>query len=87
MIEGIYFDGQSTRRQPIELAMKKRLVGIRGESVPQKTYRLSQLKISERLEHAPRILYFPDGGCAQISDRKLDALLAENGYRDSKVVE
>lgn len=86
MIEGIYFDGQSTRRLPVEMAMLKRIVAIRGEGLLQK-HRLSKLVVSERLAHAPRIIYFPDGGCVHITDRRLDAMLRANGYCDSRVVE
>jgi Zn-dependent protease with chaperone function len=85
MITGIYFDGHTTRRLPVEVAMKKRIVGIRGEGVLQQ-HRLSKLAVSERLESAPRIIYFPDGGCVHIDDPKLDAMLAANGYRESRVV-
>jgi Zn-dependent protease with chaperone function len=86
MIKGIYFDGQTTRRLPVEIAMKKRVLGIRGDGLLQQ-HRLSKLAISERLEDAPRIIYFPDGGCVHIKDRKLNALLAANGYREPRVVE
>lgn len=85
MIDAIYFDGQSSRRQPVTLVMHKRVVAMRGEGI-KLSYRLSRLRLSERLEHAPRVLYMPDGGSVQISDRRLDRMLAANGYRESRVV-
>lgn len=85
MIDAIYFDGQSSRRQPVTLVMHKRVVAMRGEGV-KLSHRLSRLRVSERLDHAPRILYLPDGGRVHISDRRLDKLLAANGYREPRVV-
>jgi Zn-dependent protease with chaperone function len=38
------------------------------------------------LEHAPRILYLPDGGRVHVSDPRLDKMLAANGYREPRVV-
>lgn len=85
MIDAIYFDGQSSRRQPVTLVMHKRVVAMRGEGIKQ-SHRLSRLRLSERLEHAPRILYLPDGGRIHISDPRLDKMLAANGYREPRVV-
>ncbi len=87
MIDAIYFDGQSTRRQPVSLVMHKRVLAMRGEDIRQ-NHRLSSLKVSERLNHAPRILQLPDGGSIHVSNcsADFDKMLAANGYRDSRVV-
>lgn len=85
MIDAIYFDGQSSRRQPVTLVMHKRVVAMRGEGVKQ-SHRLSRLRVSERLAHAPRILYLPDGGRIHISDPQADKMLKANGYREPRVV-
>lgn len=85
MIDAIYFDGQSSRRMPVTVVMHKRVVAMRGEGVKQ-SHRLSRLRVSERLDHAPRILYLPDGSRLHISDRQVDKLLAANGYREPRVV-
>jgi Zn-dependent protease with chaperone function len=86
MIDAIYFDGRSTTRHPVIVAMKKRIIGVRGADGFQRLERLSRLDVSERLLHAPRILRFPDGAFLEISNRSLDALLHKNGYRDPWVV-
>jgi Zn-dependent protease with chaperone function len=86
MIEATYFDGRSTLRQPVVLAMKKRVVGVRGADGFQRVERLSHMDVSEKLLHAPRILRFADGAFVEVSDSRLDRLLAENGYRDPWVV-
>ncbi|MGZ5780376.1 MAG: M48 family metallopeptidase, partial [Burkholderiaceae bacterium] len=85
MIDAIYFDGQSTKRHPVTLVIHKRVVAIRGADI-HLSMRLSQLSISEKLMHAPRILRIPQGGSIEISDPALDALLAENRYEEPWVV-
>lgn len=85
MITATYFDGQSARRQPVTLLIHKRIVAINGDGV-RRSYRLSKLAVSERLDHAPRILRLPDGGFIHSSDPGLDRLLRKNGYREPGVV-
>ena len=85
MIDAIYFDGRSTRRQPVTLIIHKRVVALRGAGI-RRSIRLSQLDISERLQHAPRILRFPEGDFLEISDPALDKMLSANRYRDPWVV-
>lgn len=86
MIDATYFDGRSTTRHPVTVAMKKRAVGVRGADGFQRVERLSRMDVSERLLHAPRLLRFPDGAFLEINDRRLDRMLRENGYRDPWVV-
>jgi Zn-dependent protease with chaperone function len=86
MIDALYFDGSSTARHIVVVAMKKRVVGVRGVGGFERVERLSRLDVSEHLLHAPRILRFPDGAFLEITDPQLDALLHKNGYRDPWVV-
>lgn len=85
MIDAIYFDGQSTKRHLVTMIIHKRIIALRGEGV-RVSARLSQVKISERLEHAPRLVHFSNGGMLEISDRAIDKLLRANRYREPKVV-
>lgn len=85
MIEAIYYDASSSRRQPVTLVIQKRIVALRGAEL-KRSIRLSQLDISERLQYAPRILRFPDGAFLEISDPALNKLLRQNRYRDPWVV-
>ncbi|WP_052452510.1 M48 family metallopeptidase [Noviherbaspirillum autotrophicum] len=85
MINATYFDGQSSRRQPVELLIHKRIVAIIGPEV-RRSVRLSKIDVSEPLEHAPRILRLPGGGFVESSDPGLDRLLRKNGYREPRVV-
>jgi Zn-dependent protease with chaperone function len=85
MIDAIYFDGRSARRYPVTLIIHKRVVAMRGAGI-RRNVRLSQLDISERLLHAPRILRFREGDFIEVSDPALDTMLAVNRYRDPWVV-
>lgn len=86
MIDAIYFDGQTTRRQPVTMLIHKRVVSMRGDGV-RFSARLSRLGISERLENAPRIVRLPNGGFIEISDLAgFDRMLANNRYREPRVV-
>lgn len=85
MITATYFDGQTARRHEVTLLIHKGIVAISGEGV-RRSIRLAKLDISERLEHAPRILRLPDGGSVHSSDAALDKLLQKNGYHAPRVV-
>jgi Zn-dependent protease with chaperone function len=85
MIDAIYFDGQTTRRHPVTMIIHQRVVSIRGAGV-QRSVRMSQLNISERLEHAPRILRFADGAFLEARDRNLDQMLKANRFAEPRVV-
>jgi Zn-dependent protease with chaperone function len=86
MIDATYFDGLSTRRHAVTLIIHQRVLAMRGQGI-QRSMHLSRLAISERLQHAPRILRFPDGGFIEASDhRRLDAMLSANGYRHPPAV-
>jgi Zn-dependent protease with chaperone function len=86
MIDAIYYDGISSRRHPVTLVIQKRVLAMRGAGL-RRNERLSKMDISERLQHAPRILRFPDGAFIEAGDhRHLDRMLKENRFRDSRVV-
>jgi Zn-dependent protease with chaperone function len=86
MIDATYFDGQSTRSHPVTVVIHKRVVAIRGEGI-RLGMRLSQLSISEKLMHAPRIVRLPEGGMIEISDPAFDQMLAANRYEEPQVVQ
>lgn len=86
MIDAIYYDGNNSRRHPVSFVIAKRVVSMRGTGV-HRNARLSQMEVSERLQNAPRILRFPDGGFIEAADhRRLDRMLAENRFQDPRVV-
>ncbi|MEN3291948.1 MAG: hypothetical protein V7642_1201 [Burkholderiales bacterium] len=85
MINATYFDGHTTRPRPVRLIIHGGIVAIAGAGY-RRTVRVADLVISERLEHAPRIMRLPTGGFLETNDPALNTLLAENGYRDPWVV-
>lgn len=85
MIAANYFDGQTTQRQPVTLLIHKGILVVSGDSV-RRSVRLSKVYVSEPLQHAPRMLRLPDGGCIECSDPGLRKLLRKNGYREPPVV-
>lgn len=85
MIDASYFDGQSTRRHNVTVVIHKRVVSIRGAGI-HRSIRMSQLAISERLVHAPRVLAFPDGAFIEADSPELTRMLAHNRYREPWVV-
>ena len=86
MIDAIYYDGINSRRHPVTLVIQKRVLAMRGAGV-RRNERLSKMDVSERLQHAPRILRFPDGAFIEASDhRRLDRMLKENRFQDPRVV-
>lgn len=86
MIDAIYFDGQSTRRNPVTLIIHKRVIALRGEGI-RRNARLSQVDVSERLEHAPRIIRFADGATVEIADANFDKMLRANRYREPRITQ
>ncbi|CAN5139085.1 M48 family metallopeptidase [soil metagenome] len=85
MIDAHFYDGQTSQRHPVTVVFENRAVTMRGTGL-RRVERLSRLRVSERLERAPRILRFADGAFIEISHRSLDRLLRANGYRDPWVV-
>lgn len=85
MIDAYFYDGSTTRRQPVQVLLHKGILAVSGEGV-RRSVRLSKVRVSERLEHSPRILRLPDGGHIESSDARLDKLLQRNGYREPRVV-
>lgn len=86
MIDAIYYDGMNSRRHPVTLVIQKRVVAMRGAGL-RRNERMSKMDISERLEHAPRILRFPDGAFIEANDhRNLDKMLKANRFQDPRVV-
>ncbi|HVL75649.1 MAG TPA: M48 family metallopeptidase [Noviherbaspirillum sp.] len=85
MIHATYFDGRSSRRHPVTVLFHKGVVAIEGENL-RRSVRLRQVRISEPLARAPRILTLPDGAYLESRDAKLDKYLRRNGYRESWVV-
>ncbi|AEG70020.1 M48 family metallopeptidase [Ralstonia solanacearum] len=91
MILATYFDGRTSRAQPVRLAVEQgEAVLFDPEGVPVRRAPLSTLRVSERIKHAPRLITFDDGAFCEIADpaeqQALNALLHRTGYREGVVV-
>lgn len=79
------YDGRSARPQVVDLQIDAAGVVVRGEAF-ERRFDWSSVQVSERLQHAPRVIRFADGTFGEVADQaSLDALLASAGYRDSWV--
>ncbi|WP_247310061.1 M48 family metallopeptidase [Ralstonia pseudosolanacearum] len=91
MILATYFDGRTSRAQPVRLAVEQgEALLFDPEGVPVRRAPLSTLRVSERVKHAPRLVTFEDGAFCEIADpaeqQALNALLYRTGYREGAVV-
>ena len=81
-----YYDGKSTRRHAVVFLLEGNHIRISGEGV-QREAGLHELRISEPMGNAPRLVTFPDGAFCEIHDHAgLGALLQQTGFQDHFVV-
>ncbi len=81
-----YFDGQSSRSFDVTVGVGDGRIVLRSATI-ERTFDLSGTRVSERLDHAPRLITFADGSYCEVTDQNaLDAVLAATGFRDSLVV-
>ena len=85
-----YYDGRSARRHVVSLALVRRggavFVQIAGDGVERRAA-IGELRVSEPMGAAPRLVSFPDGAYCEIRDHQgFQALLAETGFSDHFVV-
>lgn len=80
-----YFDGRNARLHVVDLATHDGAIHLRGETT--RSYPLAGTRLAEPFEHAPAVLYFPDGTHAEVHDPAMRPQLAEAlGYRKPWVV-
>lgn len=80
-----YGNGRSARRHAVTLARSGDALQVLGERIDV-CYRLTQMRLTEPLAHAPGIVYFDDGAHCQIDAADYPALVALVGQRPSLVV-
>jgi len=86
-MDAFYFDGKSSRRQPVRLTAGNDGLLVAGETA-SRAVATADIRASEPQGRAPRTLRFADDGgfCEVEQGAELDALLAALGLRDSAVV-
>jgi Zn-dependent protease with chaperone function len=81
-----YFDGQSSRPHAVVASVEGERIELRGATI-ERSFALGEARVSERLQHAPRLITFADASYCEVADHAaLDAALAATGFRDSLVV-
>ncbi|MDB5968916.1 MAG: hypothetical protein JWQ90_1366 [Hydrocarboniphaga sp.] len=84
-LQADYYDGKSARRIPVVLAPLADTVVLSGEGF-ERSVPLSQVRISERLGSAPRLISFADGAHAEVRDHAgFELWLAAVGHRERPV--
>ena len=85
-VDARYFDGRSSRPHAVRLSVNDSDLDIAGDQIARREP-LSELRVSEPLAHAPRIVTFADGAFCEIADNAaFSQILAASGHRDSLVV-
>lgn len=82
-----YYDGRTSARREVTLGLLGRgVVHVRGEGI-DRVDALSDLRVSEPLGNAPRLITFADGAfCEVASQDGIEAFLAAAGHVESRVV-
>ncbi|MBC8118471.1 MAG: peptidase M48, partial [Burkholderiaceae bacterium] len=85
-VDANYFDGRTSRGHAVLLSVDDDTLAIEGDGVARRVC-LAEVRVSEPLMHAPRVLTFPDAAFCEIADNAAFAqMLARSGHRDSLVV-
>ena len=85
-VDSRYFDGRSSRAYQVQLSVNEAHLDIAGDGIARRVP-LTELRVSEPLSHAPRIVTLGDGAFCEIADNAaFSQILAASGHRDSLVV-
>lgn len=86
MLQASYFDGQTSRRQLVRLELQGGAWQVSGEQV-QRSVRVEQARLSEKIGNAPRQLHFDDAAYCLIADHAaLEAMLHSAGLQPHSAV-
>ncbi len=86
MLQASYFDGQTSRRHAVTLDLRDGEWQVSGEQV-QRSVRVGQARLSEKIGNAPRQLHFDDAAYCLISDHAmLEAMLHSAGLQPHSTV-
>ena len=81
-----YYDGQSSKRHAVVVQLEGNRLRLLGEGI-DRTSPLDELRLSEPLGNAPRLITFPDAAFCEIRDTAaLQALLSQSGHRENFIV-
>lgn len=81
-----YFDGQRAQRHRVVLEVDAGMLHVLGEDI-ERQIPLHELRVSEPMGAAPRLIKFPDGAHCEVRDHAaLNAMLREHGHTDGWIV-
>lgn len=81
-----YLDGQRAQVHRVVLEIKDGILYVLGDTVNRQVP-LQDLRVSEPMGAAPRLIKFPDGAHCEVRDHvALNAILRDHGHTDSWVV-
>lgn len=85
LVPAYYFDGMTSRRMSVTLAVRDGIAIITGDT--QRQCPLADLRVSERLGNAGRKVTFPDGAYIEILDTySFNMLLRRTGHEEPFVI-
>ncbi len=85
-VDAVFFDGHSARQHAVRLSFRDDRLHMSGATA-QREAALAELRISEPLGAAPRLITFADGAFCEVRDHAtLARLLAASGHRDRRHV-
>lgn len=81
-VDAAYFDGLTARRHRVRLTLVGDVLHMDGDAV-SRVATLRELRVSEPMGRAPRLITFPDGAYCEVRDHGgLAHLLAASGHRE-----
>ena len=81
-VDAVYFDGRSTKRHAVRLTLSDDVLHMHGETAARESA-LADLRVSEPMGVAPRLITFADGTYCEVRDHgALAHLLEAGGHRD-----
>lgn len=81
-VDAVFFDGRSTKRHAVRLTLSGDVLQMQGETAARAAP-LAELRVSEPMGAAPRLITFADGAYCEVRDHAaLAHLLAAGGHRD-----
>ncbi|MDB5988151.1 MAG: peptidase family protein [Nevskia sp.] len=85
MLHATYFDGKSSRPYVVALTAEHNVLQLAGAEITRQVS-FAELRISERLGSAPRLIRFADGAFCEVSDLDgLTVLLLRTSHREGLV--
>lgn len=81
-VDAVFFDGRSARRHPVRLSFRNGCLHMTGDTAEREAP-TAELRISEPMGAAPRLITFADGAFCEVRDHAaLARMLAATGHRD-----